>query len=72
MNNSELAIEKILLKEPHLSRAEAIKLLGMKRQKKRNKRLLFNKRSEAQKRRHKGKAPRSSIFSVNGGRVSPR
>lgn len=72
MTRIDDAVDKVLKKEPHLTRAEAIKVVIEKHEKNRIKKQSEAKIKRAKKRREKGKPAKGIIKTVSGGAVSPR
>lgn len=72
MTRIDDAVDQILKKELHLTRAEAIKVVIEKREKNRIKKQYETKIKRAKERRKKGKPAKGSIKTVSGGAVSPR
>lgn len=72
MTRIDDAVDQILKKERHLTRAEAIKVVIEKREKKRIKKQYETKIKRAKERRKKGKPAKDSIKTVSGGTVITR
>lgn len=72
MTRIDDAVDQVLKKEPHLTRAEAIKVVIEKYEKNRIKKQSEAKIKRAKKRKEKGKPAKDSIKIVSGGAVSPR
>lgn len=72
MTKIDRRVEAILKAQPHLTRAEAIKAALKERDGKKSRARSRHARSEGQKRRHRGEAPKTSVRTVSGGRFSPR
>ena len=68
----EQAVEHLLANEPHLTRAEAIKFITSKADKKRSKKISKEKRKQTLKQLKKGKVPVKSVGTISGGKVSPK
>lgn len=74
MAKADEAVEKVLKAEPHLTHAEAIQLVMMKRNRTRTEKAHEAKKQKARERTAKGKKPRrkGSLRTISGGAVSPR
>lgn len=72
MARIDKAVEKVLKKEPHLSRSEAIKVVIKQRERARIQRQYETKKLRAKERSKKGKQAKGGIKTVSGGAVSPR
>lgn len=70
----EKKIANIIIREPHLSRAEAIALLQSKGKENYTKRREVKRNARKKKLREKGKSTclKKSVYTVSGGKVSPR
>ena len=74
MAGVDKAVEKVLKDEPHLTRAEAIKLVMMKGTKAWTEKSCETKKKRARERKAKGQTPKrkGSVRAVSGGAVSPK
>lgn len=74
MARVDRAVEKILIAEPHLTHAEAVRLVVTKGNRTRLEKAQAAKKRRAEDRKAKGKKPKrkSNVRPVSGGAVSPR
>lgn len=67
-------IARLLIREPHLTRSEAIRFLQSKNDAKKKVRQKSNQKVKKENIKGNGKSSRSrqSVYTVSGGKVSPR